>query len=119
MILIGSSVAFIAASLPGLFFQAGLGSAATLFLPMMLIGVANGLSLPSAISGAISVKPEIAGAASGLSGSAQIGTGALLSAIAGATLAAGASPTPMFLLMAGAALLAVIVAILISRRNRR
>ena len=89
MILGGSVVGFIAAALPGLFFVSGLATAPTLFMPMMLIGVANGLSLPSAISGAISVRPEIAGAASGLSGSAQIGTGAVLSAITGAALGSG------------------------------
>ncbi len=81
MILAGSLLGLVAAVLPGIFFLSGLASGATLFMPMMLIGIANGLALPSAISGAISVRPEIAGAASGLSGSAQIGTGAVLSAI--------------------------------------
>jgi DHA1 family bicyclomycin/chloramphenicol resistance-like MFS transporter len=118
MIFAGSTLALVAASLPGIFFLFDLPSAAALFLPMMLIGFANGLSLPSAIAGAISVKPEIAGAASGLSGSAQIGTGAVLSAITGAALSGG-STTPMFLLMAIAAALAVIVAALIFPRNRR
>lgn len=117
MILTGSMLGFIAASLPGLFFASGVLGAATLFMPMMLIGLANGISLPSAIAGAISVRPEIAGAASGLSGAAQIGTGAVLSAIAGAALASG-SVTPMFALMAGAALLAVVVGIVIFWRNR-
>ena len=118
MILAGSFLAFIAASLPGLFFVLGQLGAATLFLPMMLIGLANGVALPSAISGAISVHPEIAGAASGLSGAAQIGTGAVLSAIAGAALGSGASPVPMFALMAAAALLGVVVAVGIYWRNR-
>jgi DHA1 family bicyclomycin/chloramphenicol resistance-like MFS transporter len=85
---------------------------------MMLIGLANGIALPSAISGAISVHPEIAGAASGLSGAAQIGTGAVLSAIAGAALGSGSSPMPMFALMAVAALLGVVVAVGIYWRNR-
>jgi MFS transporter, DHA1 family, multidrug resistance protein len=118
MILGGAIIGFVAASLPGLFFVTGLASAATLFMPMMLIGVANGLTLPSAISGAISIKPEIAGAAAGLSGSAQIGTGAVLSAITGAALAGG-SAMPMFELMALAALLAVVVGVWIFRRNLR
>ena len=117
MILAGSIIAFIAAALPGLLFAIGLASPRALFLPMMLIGLANGLSLPSAIAGAISVKPQIAGAAAGLSGAAQIGTGAVLSAITGAALASG-SAVPMFALMAGAAFLAVLIAIAIFRRNR-
>lgn len=118
MIFAGSLFAFIAAALPGLFYLFGLLGAASLFAPMMLIGFANGISLPSAISGAISVHPEIAGAASGLSGAAQIGMGAVLSAITGAALGHGSSPGPMFALMAGAALLGVFVAIAIFSRPR-
>jgi len=118
MILGGSLLAFLAAALPGFFFAIGVLSPSALFMPMMLIGLANGISLPSAISGAISVHPEIAGAASGLSGAAQIGTGAVLSAIAGAALGHGASPTPMFALMAAAALLGIVAAVAIFWRNR-
>jgi DHA1 family bicyclomycin/chloramphenicol resistance-like MFS transporter len=118
MIFAGSALAVMAASLPAVLFLSGMVAPASLFVPMVLTGIANGLSLPSAISGAISVHPEIAGAASGLSGAAQIGTGAILSAIAGALLAGAASAMPMFALMTAAALVAVIVAIAIYRRNR-
>ena len=119
MILAGSVIGLIAASLPPFFFYyLGFVGAAELFLPMILVGVANGLSLPSAISGAISIRPAIAGAASGLSGAAQIGTGAVLSAAAGAVLTGGSSAAPMFALMFGAALLAVLVALALYPRNR-
>jgi DHA1 family bicyclomycin/chloramphenicol resistance-like MFS transporter len=118
MILAGSSIALIAAALLPLLFYLGFVGAWELFLPMVLVGVANGLSLPSAISGAISVRPEIAGAASGLSGAAQMGTGAVLSAAAGAVLTGGSSAMPMFALMFVAALLAVLVALAIYPRNR-
>jgi DHA1 family bicyclomycin/chloramphenicol resistance-like MFS transporter len=118
MILAGSAIGLVAAALPGILFATGHAGAQALFLPMMLIGFANGLCLPSAIAGAISVKPEIAGAAAGLSGAAQIGMGAILSAITGAALAGG-STAPMFALMAAAGLLAVVVAIVIFVRNRR
>lgn len=52
-----------------------------LFLPMFFVGLGNGICLPSALSGAVSVRPELAGAASGLSGSAQIGFGAVSSTL--------------------------------------
>ena len=119
MILAGCLLALISASLPGLLFLVGLGSPAALFLPMAATGIANGIAMPSAISGAISVRPDIAGAASGLSGATQIGFGAVLSAIGGAMLAGGSSPFPIFALMSVASLLAVISAIGIYRRNRR
>ena len=117
MILAGSVIALIAASLPGLLFYLGHASATTLFMPMMLIGIANGILLPSAIAGAISVNPQIAGAAAGLSGAAQIGTGAVLSAITGAALAHGTT-VPMFALMALAALFGVVAGVAIYWRNR-
>jgi MFS transporter, DHA1 family, multidrug resistance protein len=119
MILAGNSLALIAAALPPLLYLAGFFGPAQIFAPMMLTGLANGVSLPSGISGAISVRPDIAGAASGLSGAAQIGTGALLSALAGAVIAGSDSPLPVFIIMVGAAVLAVIVALEIYRRNRR
>lgn len=119
MILAGSLLALAAASLPGLLFAIGYAGPAALFLPMSVAGVANGIALPSAISGAISVRPDIAGAASGLSGASQIGSGAVLSAIGGAMLAGGTTPFPIFALMSAAAFLAALSAIGIYRRNRR
>lgn len=118
MILAGSATALIAAVLPLLLFTLGSVTAQAFFLPMVLVGVANGLSLPSAISGAVSVRPEIAGSAAGLSGSVQMGMAAVLSAVSGAVLTEGTSATPMFMLMLAAAILAVLVAIAIYPRNR-
>jgi DHA1 family bicyclomycin/chloramphenicol resistance-like MFS transporter len=118
MILAGSVLALVAASLAPAMFYAGFVGAPELFLPMTLLGVANGLALPSSISGAVSVRPEIAGAAAGLSGAAQIGIGAVLSTATAALLTDGASAMPMFALMAAAAASALIVALAIYPRNR-
>jgi DHA1 family bicyclomycin/chloramphenicol resistance-like MFS transporter len=118
MILAGSVLALIAITLPPAFSLAGQFGPAALFLPMMLLGVANGVALPSAISGAISVRPEIAGAAAGLSGAVQVGTGALLSALTGAALADAASAAPMFVVMAIAAILAFAISLGLYRRHR-
>lgn len=46
------------------------------FLPMCAIAIGNGLSQPNGIAGAVSVKPLIAGAASGLMGFGQMLIGA-------------------------------------------
>ncbi|WP_068409999.1 multidrug effflux MFS transporter [Labrenzia sp. OB1] len=48
-----------------------------LFLPMFLLGLGNGVCLPSALAGAISVRPELTGSAAGLTASLQVGTGAI------------------------------------------
>lgn len=65
---------------------------AFLFVPTMLLGMGNGLVLPNCIAGAVSVKPEIAGAASGLAGSVQIGFGALVAPLVGAMVGISAWP---------------------------
>src|SRR3546814_2880206 len=48
-----------------------------LFAPVMFVGIANGLSLPSAIASGISLRPDLAGTASGLLGFLQMVVGAL------------------------------------------
>lgn len=55
----------------------------SVFLPMCLVAVGNGLSQPNGISGAVSVNPSIAGAASGLMGFGQMVIGACFTVIVG------------------------------------
>jgi DHA1 family bicyclomycin/chloramphenicol resistance-like MFS transporter len=119
MILIGSILGLAAVLIAPILFLTGHAGAPALFLPMVAVGAANGIALPNAISGAISVKPEIAGAASGLSGAAQIGAGAMLSAVAGAVLTGSSTAMPMFAIMGAAALLALLCAVGVYRRNGR
>lgn len=54
-----------------------------LFGPMMCLTFSNGLTIPNAMSGALSVRPELAGTAAGLNGFIQVGIGALLTFIVG------------------------------------
>jgi DHA1 family bicyclomycin/chloramphenicol resistance-like MFS transporter len=70
---------------------------AALFLPCFVTSLGNGMFLPNAIAGAVSVDPRVSGAASGLTGSTQMGFGALFSFIAGEVT--GASPLPMAAIM--------------------
>ncbi|GAB4365750.1 MAG: multidrug effflux MFS transporter [Kiloniellaceae bacterium] len=55
-----------------------------IFGPVMLVGLGNGLSLPSATASAISLRPDLAGTASGLTGFLQMAAGALVTVIVGA-----------------------------------
>ena len=57
-----------------------------LFLPMNLIALSNGMSLPNLISLAMSVRPELSASASGLTGSAQVSCGVVLTLIVGIML---------------------------------
>ncbi|WP_169738493.1 multidrug effflux MFS transporter [Afifella pfennigii] len=100
------------------FFLAGIVTPATLFLPMGVGGIANGLVLPSTIAGAISLRTDIAGAAAGLQGASQIGGGAIVSAIAGAVLAGSTTPMPLVMVMGVCALAALFFSLALLRLPR-
>lgn len=78
---------------------AGLSSATVFFALTVPMGIGNGMSLPNANAGILSVRPDLAGTASGLGGAIMIGGGAFLAAIAGALLPPGATEMPLILLM--------------------
>jgi DHA1 family bicyclomycin/chloramphenicol resistance-like MFS transporter len=65
------------------------------------VGLGNGITLPSANAGIVSVRPHLAGSASGLGGAMMIGGGAALSALAGAILSAESGPYPLIIGHAG------------------
>jgi MFS transporter, DHA1 family, multidrug resistance protein len=54
-----------------------------LFAPCVFIGIGNGLTMPSANMGAMSVRPDLAGTAAGLAAAMSIGGGALVVAASG------------------------------------
>ncbi len=81
-----------------------------LFGPIAWVGIGNGLTLPNANAGLVSVRPHLAGSASGLGGSLQIGGGALLASIAGALLTAETGAGPLLWVMIGSAVCSVLAA---------
>jgi MFS transporter, DHA1 family, multidrug resistance protein len=56
---------------------------ATLFVPLALNAVGNGMTIPGGTASALSVRPNFAGAAAGLVGATQLGFGALASILVG------------------------------------
>jgi MFS transporter, DHA1 family, multidrug resistance protein len=70
-----------------------------IFGPQMLISLGNGLLLPGAISGAVSVRPPAAGTAAGITGCTQMAVGAAVTQYAGTLLAHASSALPMAVLM--------------------
>jgi DHA1 family bicyclomycin/chloramphenicol resistance-like MFS transporter len=105
MILIGTVAALTSVAAMAAVFATGAMHPFALFVPMFFIGIGNGLVLPSGIAGAVSVKPDVAGAAAGLSGSLQIGFGALVAPLTGAALST--TVWPLIIIMAACALLAI------------
>jgi len=72
---------------------------ATIFLPQIVIGVGNGLLLPTSIAGAVSIRPQVAGTASGTTGFIQMAIGAAAAQLGGHVIAHASDAMPMLLLM--------------------
>ncbi len=100
-------------------FWAGHGTALSFFGFMTLVGLGNGLTIPNATSGMLSVRPHLAGTASGLGGAIMIGGGAGLSALAGALLQPGSGAWPLLWLMFLSGTASVIASLLVIARARR
>lgn len=83
MMLTGNAISFAGIVIALTLFSLGIDHALALFGPMMLLGVGNGATLPSANAGIVSVRPHLAGSASGLGGALQLGLAAGLSTLAG------------------------------------
>ncbi len=74
------------------------------FGSFFFMGVGNGLTLPNANAGIVSVRPQLAGSASGLGGTIMIGGGAILSAITGTLLGPDTGIWPLLWMMLASAL---------------
>lgn len=88
------------------------------FIPIFLLGVGNGITLPNANAGIVNVRPKIAGAASGLGGSMQIGGGALFAALTGFGLEPGNGPFLLLLVMMVSIFLAIGASLYVFYINR-
>jgi DHA1 family bicyclomycin/chloramphenicol resistance-like MFS transporter len=87
-----------------------------IFGPQLVISFGNGLLLPGAISGAVSVQPQAAGTAAGITGFAQMAVGAAVTQYAGTLMAEAPTAMPLALLMdALVAALVLSVALLVRR----
>ena len=91
-----------------------------IFAPLVLMGAANGLSLPLATSGIVSVRPDLAGSAAGLSQALVSWIGALCAALV-SMLLTGTPSTFAFLwaltALAVMALLPSVVVLMLDRRD--
>lgn len=96
-------------------FAAGFIHPLSLFAPMFLTSIANGLALPSTIAGAISIRPDLAGTASGMTGFTQIGFGAISATLTAEWLDIHLSIWPMAAVMLATATAALICGLWVSR----
>lgn len=99
MMVTGCIIATLGMALSLALFLVGLWHPLSFFAPMLLVGLGNGITLPSANAGIVSVRPHLAGSASGLGGAMMIGGGAGLSALSGAILSVETGPYPLIIVM--------------------
>lgn len=106
-------------ALSAVLFLLGLGSALSFFGFMTFVGLGNGMSIPNATAGSLSVRPHLAATASGLSGAIMLGGGAALSALAGALLTRETGAMPLLWLMLATSVLGVIAISSVIWRERQ
>ncbi|TDK41056.1 multidrug effflux MFS transporter [Antarcticimicrobium luteum] len=98
---------------------AGAGSVETFFGFMTFVGLGNGMALPNATAGSLSVRPHLAATASGLSGATMLGGGAGLSALAGALLTPASGAWPLLVIMLVVSALGIASILLVIARERQ
>ncbi|MEN0040683.1 MAG: multidrug effflux MFS transporter [Pseudomonadota bacterium] len=67
-------------------FSVGITSTALYFISTVFAGLGNGISMPATNTGAMSVRPHLAGSAAGLMGALIVAAGAALTAITGSVV---------------------------------
>jgi DHA1 family bicyclomycin/chloramphenicol resistance-like MFS transporter len=98
---------------------AGIMGPGIFFGLVITVGLGNGILLPNANAGMLSVRPSLAGSAAGLGGAFTIGGGAALSALAGALLHHGTGPMPLILLMLVSSALSILSILWVMHRARQ
>jgi MFS transporter, DHA1 family, multidrug resistance protein len=86
LIVIGTGVSLVSVLIELPFVFLGSWTPATLFIPLSLSAVGNGLSIPGGMASALSVRPDLAGTAAGLAGATQLSVGAFAAMVVGYTV---------------------------------
>jgi MFS transporter, DHA1 family, multidrug resistance protein len=89
---------------------------ALLFVPQIVISLGTGIMLPNAIAGAVSVVPQATGAASGITGFAQMTVGAAAAQAISMILVHAATPLPIPLMTLGVIVMAAVSYLALVRR---
>lgn len=119
MVLYGALLTVLGMCLLLLFDIAGFNHPVVFFGFMIFVGLGNGILLPNANAGMLSVRPDLTGSAAGLGGAFMIGGGAALSVIAGFILGPGTGARPLIILMLLTTIAAVICALWVLRRAKQ
>ena len=118
MLASGRAVSVTAVALALAVFAAGVSHPLALFGLTLFVGLGNGLTLPAANAGTMSVRPELAGTAAGLSGALSMALGAVLSTLTALVVERSAMPGALLAIIMGCVLLSLVAALVAIRLER-
>ena len=118
MALAGTVVNTLGMAILALFAAMGYENAPLFFGLIISVGLGNGIMLPSANAGLLSVRPALAGSASGLGSAFTIGGGAALSALAGTVLTPTSGTMPLILVMLITSAISILCVLWVMQRAR-
>lgn len=119
MVLYGCTSTILGVVVSLLVFLADAASPESFFGLMVFIGLGNGMSIPNATAGMLSVRPYLAGTASGLGGALMIGIGAILGGITGALLSEESGAFPLLYIQIVTATVGLIAILVVIRRQKQ
>ena len=119
MILTGAVICTLPLALALLVDLLGGQSALVFFGSVAFMGLGNGMLLPNANAGMMSVRPELAGTASGLGGAMSVAGGAGLAALAAAFLHDDAGAAPLLAIMVAVSAGSVLSTLWVIARERQ
>ena len=118
MIRTGALIGFLGLSVSLVLTLIGLSSPVLFFGFCTFVGLGNGMVIPNASAGMLSVRPHLAGTASGLGSAFMIGGGAALSAFAGAAIQGGGGSVTLLFIMVSTLLLGLVAILYVMWREK-
>jgi MFS transporter, DHA1 family, multidrug resistance protein len=119
MIMIGCVLCTVGLIFPPILYAFGMTHPAGFFAFVTFVGLGNGIALPNANAGMLSVRPRLAGTASGLGAAIMIGGGSALSVLASSLLVPGSGPYPLQFIMLISSAMSVVAIIYVIRRENQ
>lgn len=118
MMIIGRLAACFGLSVGLALLVAGVVSPLVFFASALFAGFGNGITMPGSNTGAMSVRPELAGSAAGLSGALVVAGGAVLTALTGGLVTQTNGATLLLVLMLTSAATGLCLAVWAARLRR-
>ncbi len=118
MVKIGASIASAGLGVAFVLTAIGFNSAFLFFGFCTFVGLGNGMVIPNASAGMLSVRPHLAGTASGLGSAIMIGGGAALSVLSGLVIQGGGGTVELLAIMLTSVVLGLASILYVIRRER-